>query len=63
MVAPGSARELLCMLRGPHARRHPFDLYWIWVFSTEKRWWMEARRRFLFSEGAEQMDQVLTLRK
>jgi hypothetical protein len=52
MVASGPARDLLLLMvrperRQPSRRRHPFDLYWLWVFSTEKRWWQEARHRYL----------------
>jgi hypothetical protein len=57
MVAPGAARALLIAV-APQERCHPWDLYWIWVFSTEKRWWQEARARFLFNAGAEHMERL-----
>lgn len=56
MVAAGAARDLLLMMRSPERvqppprRFHPFDLYWVWVFSTDKRLWVEARRRCLDTE-------------
>jgi hypothetical protein len=57
MVAPGPARELL-QHTAAGVELHPFNVYWIWVFSTEKRWWQEARRRFFFNAGGEAMEEL-----
>lgn len=53
MVAAGAARQLLQAIRAPRERAHPWDIYWIWVFSTNKRLWTEARRRYLAEQAAE----------
>ena len=57
MVAAGAARQLLQSLRKPRELGHPWDIYWIWVFSTDKRLWSEARRRYLDQQAAELYDE------